>query len=108
MARLFKEVYEGTAKLERINLAQIVMILKKGTPSRIDNYRPIALLNNSLKIISMVLTNRVALLMRDSIGDYQSGFIKGRSILEGVATTKEVIHQCRKTSTNGNLLKLDF
>lgn len=30
------------------------------------------------------------------IGNYQSGFIKKRSILEGIIVTKEVIHQCFK------------
>lgn len=46
--------------------------------------------------------------MGDLIGDYQSGFIKRRSILEGIIIIKEVIHQCFKTRKDGYLLKLDF
>lgn len=66
---MFKEPYEGSIKLERNNLAQILLIPKKETPARIDDYRLIALLNSSLKIISKVLTNKLALLMRYLIGD---------------------------------------
>lgn len=36
------------------------------------------------------------------------GFIAGRSILNGVAVTLEVIHYCRKTNREGYLSKLDF
>lgn len=71
------------------------------------HFRPIVLINSSM-IISRVLTNKLSPLMDRMVGDYQSGFIKGRSILEGMAITKKVIHQCRRTSHDGYLLKLDF
>lgn len=42
------------------------------------------------------------------IGDTLTSFIEGRNILDGVAIAQEVIYQCRKTDTQGYLLKLDF
>lgn len=42
------------------------------------------------------------------IDDYQTGFIVDRNILEGVATSQEIIHQRKKSKSNGFLLKLDF
>lgn len=42
------------------------------------------------------------------VGDYLTGFIKGRSILDGIVITHEVVHQVRKDKKSGFLLKLDF
>lgn len=42
------------------------------------------------------------------IKDYQTGFIVGKNILEGITTAHEVIHRCKKTRGNKFLLKLDF
>lgn len=108
LTRLLKEMCDGSIRMDRINLSQIVQIPKKDTPVKVDDYRSIALLNNSLKITSKVLANILAPMMSELIRDYQTGFIKERSILESVATTMEVIYQCKKPDKDGYLLKLDF
>lgn len=56
---LLHEIWNGQAKLERINFYQIVLIPKREDPKGIGYYRTIALLNSSLKITSKVLTNRL-------------------------------------------------
>lgn len=58
----------GQARLERTNFSQIVLIAKKEALSTSGDYRPIALLNSSLKIVSKILTNRLILLIGDLIG----------------------------------------
>lgn len=75
---------------------------------RLGDFKPIALLNSSLKIIAKIMANRLAPLMGDLIGDYQTSFIKGRSILDRIMIIKEVIYQCRRRGQDGYLLKLDF
>lgn len=89
-------------------MAQITFIPKWEIPVSIGDYRSIALLNSFIKIISKILTNRLAPLMGDLNADYQSGFIEVRTILEGVAITKEVGCHCQKNRYDGYLLKLDF
>lgn len=42
------------------------------------------------------------------IRDYQSWFVKGRIILDGIIISKEVIHHCSRSRHDGYLLKLDF
>lgn len=65
-------------------------------------------MKSSLKKISKILAKSLDQMMPELIRDYQSRFVKRRSILESVATTKEVINQCKKTGRDGYLLKLDF
>lgn len=105
---LIHQVGESRAKLDMINYSQIVLIPKKKAPTKMRDFWPIALLNCSVKTISKVLANRMSQVIGELVRDYQSGFIKGRSILNGVAIIKEVIHQCKRIKHKGYLLKLDF
>lgn len=55
-----------------------------------------------------VLADRLSPLMSLMVDKKQTGFITGRSIIDGIATAQEVLHQCKKTKTSGYLLKIDF
>lgn len=55
-----------------------------------------------------MLTNILSPVIEELVRDYQTGFMKGRNILDGVMITKEVIHQCKCTDHKSYLLKLDF
>lgn len=87
------------ARLDRINYSQIVLVPKEGSREACD-FRPITLLQSSFKIISKVLSNRLAPVIGELIGDYQSGFIKRTSILEDIVVSKEVIYRYFKTRMN--------
>lgn len=93
ITNLVIEIGEGTATLYRINYSQIVLIPKKENPITMRDFQLVALLNSSFKIISKILTNRLSPVIREMNRDYQTGFMKGRSILQGIAIAKEVIHQ---------------
>ena len=45
---------------------------------------------------------------REIISKNQTGFIKGRNILEGVVVLHEVIHELHHSKKKGLILKLDF
>lgn len=46
------EMYNGCARLDRLNYAKVVLIPKKGMAETSGDYRPISLVNCSMKIIS--------------------------------------------------------
>lgn len=80
-----------------------------GAPKRLEEFRPIALLNCMLKIVSKILVNRLVSMLKYMIGDYQTRFILGRNITNGVAMAYEVIHQNRVGSRHkGYMQELDF
>lgn len=60
------------------------------------------------KGITKVLTNRLAPVAKEAIGGNQTGFIKGRNILEGVLVLHEVIHKLKRTKGKGLIMKIDF
>lgn len=54
------------------------------------------------------MTNRLVLVAKENISKNQTGFIKGRNILEGVVVLHEVIHELTSSKRKGLILKLDF
>lgn len=92
LSNLLLDLTKGSAQLGRINCSLVTLIPKKDTPEKLGDYRPITLLNSSLKIVSKILANRLMPQLEDLVRKYQSGFIKSRNILEVVALAKEAKH----------------
>jgi hypothetical protein len=57
--KLFDAFYSGHICLQSINGSYITLIPKKDGAMKISDYRPISLLNTSVKIITKVLANRL-------------------------------------------------
>jgi hypothetical protein len=84
----------------------IITLVPKKEALKIQQHRPICLLNVSFKIFSKVLTNRISIVADKVIRPSQTTFIPGRYIMEGVVTLHETIHDMHRK--NGVILKLDF
>ena len=74
----------------------------------IKQFRPICLLNVDYKWFTKVLTNRLVPVAKKMIGKNQTGFIKGRNILEGVVVLHEVLHELHRSKARTLVLKIDF
>lgn len=61
-----------------MNSSFITLIPKVDMPSQVKDFRPISLINCSLKVLSKLLTNRQAVVMDKIITPNQSGFMEGR------------------------------
>lgn len=89
---MFLDFHKGNLGIKRINFGVITLVSKVQDASTIMQYRHICLLNVDYKGFTKVLTERLTPMAKNVIGDNQTGFIKGRSILEGVVILHEVIH----------------
>lgn len=108
LAVLCEDFFWQRANLERINWASIALIPKVDSPVGLGDYRPISLINSSLKIISKLLATRLSLHMNSLVDNEQSAFLKGRCILDNVATAEELIFSMHKRRLPGHILKVDF
>jgi hypothetical protein len=92
----------------RLNYGVITLIPKLKEACRIQQYRPICLLNVSFKIITKILMMRLESCMSRIINKCQSAFIKGRNIMDGVMILHEIVHDVKVRKKDGVILKLDF
>jgi hypothetical protein len=105
---LFKAFHDGSLNIERLNFGIVTLIPKVPDATDIKVFRPICLLNVCYKIITKVLTNRLARCITSVISDLQYGFIKGRYIMDGVLSLHEIIHEVKRRKQNGVIFKVDF
>ena len=85
----------------------IKMIHKKGDKKNPDNYRPISLLNSSLKIFTQILLNRLTkwISENDLLPEWQSGFRKSRSCMDNIFVLNSAI-QIKLCRPGGRLYAL--
>jgi hypothetical protein len=102
---MFVQLRTGDLPLFKLNFGVITLLPKKEDASRIEQYRPICLLNVSFKIFTKVGTNRVTALAYKVIRPTQSAFIPGRNILEGVVVLHETIHELHRKKWMVSFLK---
>jgi len=72
--------YDGAVCLQSINGSHITLVPKKDDALRINDYRPISVLNILVKIITKLLANRLQKKLPALLHKNQYGFIKQRTI----------------------------
>jgi hypothetical protein len=105
---LFVDLHAGRLDLFRINFGEIILLPKVKNAERIQQYRPICLLNVCFKIFTKVATIRLNSVADHVVRPTQTAFMQGRYILDGVVTLHETIHELHRKKLNGVILKIDF
>jgi hypothetical protein len=90
---LFHEFHKETLDLFSLNFGIITLIPKIENATKIQQYRPICVLNISFNIFTKVGTNRLNKVAKTVVSPTQTAFIPGRSIMDGVAILHETIHE---------------
>ena len=84
------------------------MLPKVLEAERIQQYRPICLLNVSFKIFTKVATIRLNSVADHVVKPTQTAFMQGRNILDGVVILHETVHEMHTKKLNGVVFKIDF
>lgn len=85
----------------------ITLIYKKGDRDNPENYRPISLLNTSYKLISRMLTARLARVAPFLVEEEQFGFVPGKNIHEAIMTAQCSVDYCDAEAQDAILCLVD-
>jgi hypothetical protein len=105
---LFNEFHDVGLAVSRLNYGVITLLPKVADAEKIQQYRPICLLNCLYKWITKVLTIRLEKVVEKLILQNQTAFLKGRNIMSGIMALHEVLHETKRRNETGIVLKLDF
>jgi hypothetical protein len=93
---LFLQLQNRNLPLYNLNFGVITLLPKKEDAGRIEQYRPICLLNVSFKVFTKFGTNHAIVIVQKVARSTQSAFIPRRNILEGVVILHETIHEIHR------------
>ena len=93
---MFSEFHKGELPLYNLNFGTIILLPKCKEAIKIQQYRPICLLNISFKFFTKVATNRISMVAQKIISHTQTAFLLGRNIIEGVIVLHKTIHELHR------------
>lgn len=105
---IFNEFHLSSKLPGGLNSSFMTLIPKVFQPSKVQDYRPISLINCTMKILLKLLANRMKNVLHKLVAEEQSAFIKGRLISDSILITSEVVHNLQTGQSKGIVLKLDF
>ena len=105
---MLDNLYEGHLELWRLNYGVIILIPKVKPAINVKQFRPICLLNVIYKIITKTLTIRLTAVIDKIISPYQTAFILGRNILEGVVILQEILHELKSKKKLWSYFEIGF
>ena len=91
-----------------LNISKIALLPKSEDRSRIQNFRPISLLNTLYKVIAKIYANRMKPLLHNWILPSQTGFVPNRCILDNIFLAFESVEWSLENKQDLSMLLLDF
>ena len=89
--------YGGEELVQEIHEEAVLCpILKKGDNTKCENYRAIALLDVTYKILTTCINRRLKQHMQGAVGEYQAGYRKHRSTVDQIFMLKELFIDFKK------------
>ena len=88
--------------------SRLVLIFKKGDTSKLNNYRPISLLNSMYKIFTAVLQKRMSEKLDPFLQKTQYGFRRNKSTAHAVHIIRRILDLGERSNRKINLVLLDW
>lgn len=94
--RFICDCFQQPNLIHEVNSALITLISKCDDPSKVSQFRPIALYNVVYKVITKIIAQRLRVIMPYMVSENQSSFIPGRSTVDNIPVLQELIHSFKQ------------
>lgn len=106
--KLLSDFHSKSVIPKGLNSSFIALIPKLKEASSPADFRPISLMNSTIKLLTKVLARRLSEVMNFLITNTQSAFIRSRQMSDCILITNEVYSALHSKKCNGVIMKLDF
>ncbi|XP_070045641.1 uncharacterized protein [Nicotiana tomentosiformis] len=96
--------FEGSTMPRYMTSVCLVLLPILKFPNSLTQFRPINLSNFINKIISKIISTRLAPILPRIISGNQIGFVRGRNISENIMLAQEIIHGIKKPNISTNVV----
>lgn len=93
---------------DRWKITRLTPVFKKGEVDKIDNYRPIAIINNFAKVFEKCLYLDLLPQVKSLISIHQHGFISKRSTISNLAVFSQYICESLDNNVQVDVIYTDF
>ena len=83
------------------------LLYKKKEKTKIENYRPITLLNTDYKLYTKIIATKLGVIAPEIIHPNQAGFIPKRSLYDSTRTTQMMINYTEINQLEECIIALD-
>ena len=103
---MLNEIFLYDTKLNNMNKGVIHLVHKKGETSKLENFRPITLLNTDLKILNKILANRIKQYMTKITNQHQ--YLSPPNKIGDFNIIMRELAEDMKQKKHGLMVSLDF
>ena len=107
LSKTLNYIYQNNKLNEQFTKGVVTLVHKKGDPSKIENYRPITLLNCDYKLLSRILNNRIKPTLKQIISEQQHA-AAGLSTHTAMIVIRDAYHEAQKSKTDSFFAAIDF
>jgi hypothetical protein len=108
LLEVVQQMYTEGKVLDTQRLGMMICIPKTPTPIVADDYRFLTLLNSDVKLMARIMADRMAQWLPTILHHSQHCGLQGKTMLDAVATIREVIANAEHTGQAMCILSLDF
>jgi hypothetical protein len=106
--KIIVSIWEKEVMPKEWNTGLICPIFKKGGKLECKNYRGITLLNIAYKVLSCIILERINQHAESVLEEYQRGFRCGRSTVEQIFITRQLMEKCQEFNTHLHILFVNY
>ena len=105
---IYQQIWKTQQWLQDWKMSVFIPVPKKGNAKACSNYRTIALISHSSKVILKILQARLQQYLNCELPDVQAGYRKGRGTRDQIANIHWIIEKAREFQKNIYFCFIDY